>query len=95
MTISELAIAGLPSILVPYPHAIDDHQTANARSLSQVGAAYLMPQTELNLASLESCLIELTDDTNKLQTMAEHAKLAAHPDATQTVVSQCIRLIKK
>ncbi|MBJ7551818.1 undecaprenyldiphospho-muramoylpentapeptide beta-N-acetylglucosaminyltransferase [Marinomonas ostreistagni] len=95
MTVSELAIAGLPSILVPYPHAIDDHQTSNARSLSQVGAAYLLPQTELNIQALEKCLQELASSENKLQTMANAAKSVAHPDATQTVVSQCIRLIKK
>ncbi|MGB2064228.1 undecaprenyldiphospho-muramoylpentapeptide beta-N-acetylglucosaminyltransferase [Marinomonas gallaica] len=95
MTVSELAIAGLPSILVPYPHAIDDHQTANARSLEDVGAAYLMPQPALSVASLEKCLADMANDSNKLRTMAEQAKLAAHPDATQTVVSQCIRLIKK
>lgn len=94
MTVSELAIAGLPSILVPYPHAIDDHQTANAQTLERVGAAYLMPQPTLSVNSLEQYLADMANDPNILRTMAEQAKLAAHPDATQMVVSQCIRLIK-
>lgn len=94
MTVSELAIAGLPSILVPYPHAIDDHQTANARSLEQVGAAYLLPQNILTVDSLKEIIGELVADEKKLKIMAEQAKSVAYPDATQTVVAKCIRLIK-
>ena len=95
MTVSELAIAGLPSILVPYPHAIDDHQTANARSLEIKGAAYLMPQPTLNVDALSACLAEVVGNTEKLQNMSVSAKQAGHPDATRNVVSHCIRLIKE
>jgi len=94
MTISELAIAGLPSILVPYPYAIDDHQTKNAESLVAVGAARLMVQSELNKASLTALLKELISDGNLLNNMGEAAKKVAYPNATEHVVAECKRFIK-
>jgi UDP-N-acetylglucosamine--N-acetylmuramyl-(pentapeptide) pyrophosphoryl-undecaprenol N-acetylglucosamine transferase len=94
MTISELAIAGLPSILVPYPHAIDDHQTANARYLEHVGAAFLLPQSQLTCEKIIALLCELIENEEKLLKMGEQAKLVAHPNATQDVVAHCLRLIK-
>ncbi|MGO3406169.1 undecaprenyldiphospho-muramoylpentapeptide beta-N-acetylglucosaminyltransferase [Marinomonas sp.] len=94
MTVSELAIAGLPSILVPLPHAIDDHQTANARHLDAVGAAYLLPQTELTSQKVVSILMGLLESESTLQKMGEQAKKIAHPTATQDVVAHCLRLIK-
>lgn len=94
MTVSELAIAGLPSILVPLPHAIDDHQTANARHLEKVGAAYLLPQKELSSQEVVSILASLLESESKLQEMGEQAKIMAHPNATRDVVAHCLRLIK-
>lgn len=94
MTISELAIAGLPSILVPFPFAIDDHQTKNAESLVQAGAAKLMPQSELNVASLTLVLKELIASENLLNNMGEAAKKVAYPNATESVVAECKRFIK-
>ena len=94
MTVSELAVAGLPSILVPFPHAIDDHQTANARYLEQVGAAYLLPQTQLNCEKVISLLSEFVESDETLLKMGEQAKSMAHPNATQDVVAHCLRLIK-
>jgi UDP-N-acetylglucosamine--N-acetylmuramyl-(pentapeptide) pyrophosphoryl-undecaprenol N-acetylglucosamine transferase len=93
MTVSELAVAGLPSILVPYPHAIDDHQTANAY-LEQVGAAYLLPQTQLNCEKVISLLSGFIESEEALLKMGEQAKLMARPNATQDVVAHCLRLIK-
>lgn len=95
MTVSELAIAGLPSILIPYPHAIDDHQTHNARSLADQGAAILVPQTELTPQRLASHLTAIIEDNSTLKRMAEQAKSASRPEATQVVVSHCIRLMKE
>lgn len=95
MTVSELAIAGLPSILIPYPYAIDDHQTENARSLERVGGAILLPQSQLTPKTLEDSLSIIIDDPVKLKTMAQQAKSAARPEATQVVVSHCIRLMNK
>lgn len=94
MTVSELAVAGLPSILVPYPHAIDDHQTANARYLEKVGAAYLLPQPQLSCEKIISLLSEFVEGEEKLLKMGEQAKLVAHPNATRDVVAHCLRLIK-
>ncbi len=94
MTISELAIAGLPSILVPYPYAIDDHQTENARYLEKVGGAYLLPQSELTYEKVLSLLSTFIDSEEPLLQMGEEAKKMAHPNATQDVVAHCLRLIK-
>lgn len=94
MTVSELAIAGLPSILVPLPHAIDDHQTANARHLEKVGAAVLLLQPELSCQKVISILNDLLKSESALQKMGEQAKIIAHPNATQDVVAHCLRLIK-
>ena len=85
MTVSELAAAGLPSILVPFPFAIDDHQTANARYLADGGAAVLMPQTELNPDSLFNVLRELLEDPGRVTHMSQAARSLAHLDATERV----------
>lgn len=89
MTISELCAAGLASILVPFPYAIDDHQTHNARWLSDAGAAILMPQTELNPESLKQKLELLMDDSRR-QTMSETARSLARRDAARTVADICL-----
>lgn len=94
MTISELAIAGLPSILVPFPYAIDDHQTKNAESLVVAGAASLVPQTELTEESLTLLLTEYIGDVNLLNNMGAAAKKVAYPNATEHVVAECKRFIK-
>ncbi|MBJ7537562.1 undecaprenyldiphospho-muramoylpentapeptide beta-N-acetylglucosaminyltransferase [Marinomonas transparens] len=94
MTISELAVAGLPSVLVPYPYAIDDHQTANARYLEKAEAAYLLPQGELSSDKIISLLSNLMEEEGALLKMGERAKTVARPNATQDVVAHCLRLIK-
>ncbi len=90
LTIAELAAAGVPAILVPYPHAVDDHQTGNAKFLSEAGAALLMPQSELTPDRLAAVLRSL--DREKLLTMAQHARALARPDATETVAQICMGL---
>lgn len=94
MTISELSIAGLPSILVPFPYAIDDHQTKNAESLVSAGAAKLIPQTHLTKESLCDLLQELISTEDLLNNMGAAAKKVAYPNATQQVVAECKRFIK-
>ncbi|MFN3885107.1 MAG: undecaprenyldiphospho-muramoylpentapeptide beta-N-acetylglucosaminyltransferase [Rhodocyclaceae bacterium] len=85
-TVSELACAGVASILVPYPHAVDDHQTANARFLASAGAAILLPQGELTPER-----VALIRDLKRPQLleMAEKARALAMPDATQAVAKAC------
>lgn len=92
LTVSELAAAGIASILVPYPYAVDDHQTANARFLSEGDAAVLWPQSELTADALAHWLRACTRE--KLQTMAINARKLALPVATQSVVAACQQFSK-
>lgn len=90
LTIAELAAAGVPAVLVPYPHAVDDHQTGNAKFLSEAGAALLMPQAELSPERLAALLRSL--DREKLLVMAQRARALARPDATEAVAQVCMEL---
>ncbi len=89
-TIAELAAVGIASILVPYPYAVDDHQTANARYLSASGAAVLMQQNELSAASLAALLRQLCADRGRLLKMAVLAHQQARTDATEQVARACV-----
>ena len=91
LTIAELAAAGVASVLVPFPFAVDDHQTGNARFLAHVGAAILLPQTELNPDTL-TLLRNLS--RSQLLEMAQKARELAKPDATVVVVKACAELAK-
>ena len=88
LTVSELTIAGVASVLVPFPYAVDDHQTANARFLADAGAAQLLPQSEMSRESLQQILLGLSD-REQLARMAEQARALATPDATAQVAQQC------
>ncbi|NWG29926.1 MAG: undecaprenyldiphospho-muramoylpentapeptide beta-N-acetylglucosaminyltransferase [Rhodocyclaceae bacterium] len=90
-TVSELACAGVASILVPFPHAVDDHQTANARFLASAGAAILLPQGELTPERL--ALIRDLKRPQLLE-MAEKARALAMPDATAAVAQACQEVSK-
>ena len=80
-TVAELAVAGRPAILVPLPGAIDDHQTANARALSDAGGAWLMPQPGFTSAALAARLVALLDDPAALAGAAVGARSQAQPTA--------------
>ncbi len=86
MTVSEVAACGLPAIFVPLLHAIDDHQSANARYLSEAGAALLLPQPELNAANLQKTIRQAM---KQLPIMSQAAQAKAKLDATQTVADLC------
>lgn len=90
LTISELCMAGVGAILIPYPHAVDDHQTKNAGFMVNSGAAILMPQNELTAVSLNKQLITLTENKEIMTTMAQAARKLARPDATEKVVTNCM-----
>lgn len=92
LTIAELAAVGVPALLVPYPHAVDDHQTANARWLVEAGAAELIPQPLLSAARLTEHLQQLACDRERLLAMAEAARRVARPCATEQVGRECLRL---
>jgi len=86
-TVAELAAVGAASLLVPYPHAVDDHQTSNARFLSDAGAAVLVPQGELSAERLAGLIGGFTRDA--LLAMADRARALARPDATRRVADVC------
>jgi len=91
LTIAELAAAGVGALLVPYPYAVDDHQTVNAAELIEAGAARLLPQAELDAPRLAEELETLAMDRARLQAMAVAARAVARPDATDAVVAACLR----
>jgi len=91
LTIAELAAAGVASILVPFPHAVDDHQTGNARFLVNVGGAFLLPQTEL---TPEAIALIRNYSRSQLLEMAEKARSLAKPDATEEVANICAEIAK-
>lgn len=93
LTVSELAIMGRPSILIPLPHAIDDHQTSNARFLSERGAAILLHQAKMTRAGVVDVLLGCVSSPEQLAVMAEAASAAAMPEATDLVCDACEGLI--
>ncbi len=91
LTVAELAAAGVASILVPFPHAVDDHQTGNARFLVGVGGAFLLPQTDL---TPESIALIRNYSRGQLLEMADKARSMAKPDATEAVAQLCTDIAK-
>ncbi len=89
LTLSELAAAGVGSVLVPFPHAVDDHQTRNAEWLIEAGAARLMPQAQLTPESLSALLAKLLKDRQGLLEMARAARAMALLDADKVVAQAC------
>jgi len=91
MTVAEVAAAGVAALFVPYPHAVDDHQTANAKFLSESGAAWLMQQDSLTAKGLASWLSQRT--RKELETVAQQARMHAHPFAAQRIADICEELV--
>jgi UDP-N-acetylglucosamine--N-acetylmuramyl-(pentapeptide) pyrophosphoryl-undecaprenol N-acetylglucosamine transferase len=92
MTVAELSAGGVASVLVPYPHAVDDHQTANARYLADQGAAILLPQTDLTPEKLAALLRTL--ERPRLLEMARRARSLGKPDAARIVAERCMELAR-
>lgn len=91
LTVAELAAVGVPAILVPFPHAVDDHQTGNARFLTLAGGGFLLPQPEL---TPESVALIGNYSRHQLREMAEKARALAKPDAAQAVAQVCKEIAK-
>lgn len=90
LTIAEISAAGVASVLVPFPHAVDDHQTHNARYLSENGAAVLVPQSKLTKQHVGEILAGFNRAT--LQDMAEKARALGRPGATMSVANVCMEV---
>ena len=93
LTVSELAAAGVAAVLVPFPHAVDDHQTRNAEFLVEAGAAVLMPEAGNNAHSLAAILDSLMADREKLLSMAEKARSVSVPDSADRVARLCLEYL--
>jgi UDP-N-acetylglucosamine--N-acetylmuramyl-(pentapeptide) pyrophosphoryl-undecaprenol N-acetylglucosamine transferase len=91
-SVLEVAAAGLPSVLVPYPHATADHQTSNARWMEQAGAAVVVPDAELDGPRLAREVAALIGSPTRLRGMAAAARELAHPEAAQTIARAALEL---
>jgi UDP-N-acetylglucosamine--N-acetylmuramyl-(pentapeptide) pyrophosphoryl-undecaprenol N-acetylglucosamine transferase len=92
VTIAELSAGGMASLLVPFPHAVDDHQTANARFLAERGAALLLQQRELSPQTLAQMIRGL--DRTRLLDMARKARALGKPDAARIVAERCMSIAR-
>lgn len=90
LTVAELSVVGAASVLVPFPHAVDDHQTSNAHYLSDAGAAVLVPQTEFTVEKIVALLKDLNRE--KCLDMAIRARALGKPDATMSVAKICMEI---
>ena len=91
LTLAELAAAGVPALLVPYPHAVDDHQTKNAEAMVAAGAARLVGEGDEFIKRLGSALAEAADRARLLR-MAEAARTLARSDAAQRIADACLEV---
>lgn len=92
MTVAELSAAGVPSILVPYPYAVDDHQTGNARWLADQGAAVLQPQGQLQANTLAETIRELGNDAGHRQEMALAARSLHQSGAAERLANELLEV---
>ena len=90
---SELAAAGVAAILVPFPYAVDDHQTANARFLVDADAALLVPEGADFEQRLAAALTRIATDRERVAELARHARALAIPDAAANVAARCVELM--
>lgn len=95
MTVSEIAAAGVPAILIPFPFAVDDHQYYNALYLVSAGAALVVRQNELNMNIMATQINALMHDREHLLSMAEAARERAHPNALAEIISICFQVCHK
>jgi len=95
MTLAELTVCGKPAILIPLPHAIYQHQAHNARVLADAGGAVVLPQQELTGGRLAQEVSGLLRNPGRLRAMAERSRGMGRPDATQTIVGECLALVAR
>ena len=91
LTVAEVAAAGLPAIFVPFPGAVDDHQTANARSLTERGAALTVQERDLTPEVMAEIIRKQLADRSSLAARAGIARQERHPDALDDIATHCQR----
>ena len=94
-SVADISVIGRPAILIPYPHATEDHQTANARMLSEAGAARLFAQDRLDASTLSAEIAAILGDPARAEAMAAAALAAGKPDATGALVALVEELAAK
>jgi UDP-N-acetylglucosamine--N-acetylmuramyl-(pentapeptide) pyrophosphoryl-undecaprenol N-acetylglucosamine transferase len=94
-TVAELAAAGKPAVLIPFPQAADDHQRHNAEVMARAGAATVLIEAGLTPEKLREVLIELLSRPETLEKMAGQARTLAHPDASEQIASMAVALAKQ
>ena len=92
LTLAELTAAGLGAVLVPFPHAVDDHQTRNAEVLVAAGAAVVIQERDLDVQNLAQRLESLLGRRTQLLAMAEAARTLAKPDAADVIARACLEV---
>jgi UDP-N-acetylglucosamine--N-acetylmuramyl-(pentapeptide) pyrophosphoryl-undecaprenol N-acetylglucosamine transferase len=90
LTVAELALAGMPALVVPYPFAADDHQTANARALEEAGAARRVPAQPLDVHALAQTIAELVTTPGRLLLMRQASARLARPRAATDIIERCL-----
>jgi UDP-N-acetylglucosamine--N-acetylmuramyl-(pentapeptide) pyrophosphoryl-undecaprenol N-acetylglucosamine transferase len=93
LTVAELAATGVGSILIPFPYAVDDHQTENAKYLSVEGAAILIQEAQINIEKLKELFIKFYHAPDQLVQMAVKARALSKPQATDDVAKLCLEAI--
>jgi UDP-N-acetylglucosamine--N-acetylmuramyl-(pentapeptide) pyrophosphoryl-undecaprenol N-acetylglucosamine transferase len=91
-SVFELAAAGVPAVLVPYPHATADHQTGNARWMADAGAALVVPDAELTAALLAREVSALMADSERLRAMSDAARGLSKADAAARIAAEVLEL---
>lgn len=94
LTLAELCAAGVASLLVPFPHAVDDHQTRNAEALVAADAARVVAESDFETDALDAQLAPLLDGRERLLRMAETARELAQPQAADTIAAQCLEVVR-
>jgi UDP-N-acetylglucosamine--N-acetylmuramyl-(pentapeptide) pyrophosphoryl-undecaprenol N-acetylglucosamine transferase len=92
--VAEVAACGLPSILVPYPHATENHQEANARELVAAGAARMLLDRDLSPSTLAPAILGLVDDRDARSAMEAAARAWARPDAAARIADLCVEVAR-
>lgn len=95
LTVSEIAAAGLPSVLIPFPYAIDDHQTVNAKYLSDSNAAVIIQEKDFDAKSVASKILTLLLETDRLKVMAENARRLSKPNTAKKIIDICEELMNE